>query len=96
MYIEAQIANQSIIFNFKSLLLYIWCIYVVIVLIDVFFLQVENLNLATNLENYYFYAMLIACKCTTFCKKMDCDTKSEAPYLATTFNNGLILFTTNK
>ncbi len=26
-------------------------------------LQVDNLNLATNLENYFFNAMLIACKC---------------------------------
>ncbi len=29
-----------------------------------FFLQVENINLATNLENYYFYVMLMARKCT--------------------------------
>ncbi len=48
-------------------------------------LQVENLNLATNLENYCFYAMLVTCKCTTLCKKMNCDAKSESPYLTTTF-----------
>ncbi len=47
-------------------------------------LQVENLNLATNLENYCFYAMLIACKCMALCKKLNCDTKSEPPYFATT------------
>jgi hypothetical protein len=47
-------------------------------------LQVDNLNLVTNLKNYCFYAMLIACKCTPFCKKLDCNTKSESPYLATT------------
>ncbi len=35
------------------------------------FLQVENLNLATNLENYCFYTMLKACKCMSFCKKPD-------------------------
>ncbi len=42
-----------------------------------FILQVENLNLATNLENYCFYAMLVACKCITLCKEMDCDAKNE-------------------
>jgi hypothetical protein len=46
--------------------------------------QVDNLNLATNLENYCFYAMLIACKSMPLCKKLDCDAKSEPPYLATT------------
>ncbi len=48
------------------------------------FFQVENLNLGTNLKNYCFYAMLIACKCTPLCKKLDCDIKSEPPYFATT------------
>ncbi len=38
-------------------------------------LQVENLNLVTNLENYCFCAMLIACKRMPLCKKLDCDTK---------------------
>ncbi len=47
-------------------------------------LQVDNLNLVTNLKNYCFYAMLIACKCMRFYKKMDCEAKSESPYLATT------------
>ncbi len=47
-------------------------------------LQVENLNIATNLENYCFYAMLIACKCMPLCKKLDYNAKSEPPYLATT------------
>jgi hypothetical protein len=28
--------------------------------------------------------MLIACKCTPFCKKLDYDAKSEPLYLATT------------
>jgi hypothetical protein len=49
-----------------------------------FLLQVENLNLATNLDNYYFNAMLIASKCTPLYKKLDCDAKNEPPYLATT------------
>jgi hypothetical protein len=44
-------------------------------------LQGGNLNLATNLENYCFYDMLIACKCTPLCKKLGYDTKNE-PYLA--------------
>jgi hypothetical protein len=47
-------------------------------------LQVENLNLATNLEDYYFNAMLIACKCMPLCKKMDYNAKNEALYLTTT------------
>jgi hypothetical protein len=45
--------------------------------------QVDNLNLASNLENY-FYAMLTTCKCMPFYKKLDFDTKSEPLYLATT------------
>jgi hypothetical protein len=47
-------------------------------------LQIDNQNLATNLKNYYFNAMLIACKCTPLYKKLDYDTKNEPPYLATT------------
>jgi len=85
MYIKAQTINQSIFFNFKSPLLYIWCIYVVIFLNICVFLQVDNLNLSTSLKNYSFYAMLITCKCTPFYKKLDCDVKSEPPYLVTTF-----------
>jgi hypothetical protein len=84
MYIEAQTTNQSIFFNFKSPLLYIWCIYVANVFNKCFFLQVGNLNLAANLENYCFYVMLIVCKCMQLCKKLDCNLKSEPPYLATT------------
>ncbi len=84
MYREAKIANQPIFFNFKSSLLYIWCIYVAIYCYKCFFLQVGNLNLATNLENYYFCVMLIVCKYTPLCKKLDCDFKSESPYLAIT------------
>jgi len=83
MYIEAQIVNQSIFFNFKSSLLYIWCIYIAIFFYRCLFLQVDNLNLVTNLE-FFFNVMLIACKCMPFCKKLDCDTKNEPPYLATT------------
>jgi hypothetical protein len=36
-----------------------------------FFFQVDNFTLATNLENYCFYAMLIVCKCTPLCKTWD-------------------------
>jgi hypothetical protein len=36
------------------------------------------------LENDCSCAMLITCKCTPFCEKLDCDTKSEPPYHATT------------
>jgi purine-cytosine permease-like protein len=39
MYIEAQTTNQSIFSNFKSLLLYIFTIYVAIFFIDVFFFK---------------------------------------------------------
>ncbi len=86
MYIDAETSNQSIFFNFKSPLLYIWCIYVAIFFTYVFFLllQVENLNLVTNLESYYFYALLITCKSTPLCKKLDYDVKNEPPHLATT------------
>jgi hypothetical protein len=59
-------------------------IYVANVFYKCLLLQVENLNLATNLENSFFYAMLVACKCMPLCKKLDCDAKSEPPYLATT------------
>jgi hypothetical protein len=75
MYIEAQTTNQSIFFNLKSPLLYVWCIYVIVFLNKCHFLQVENQDLATNLENYYFYAMLIKCKCMPLYKKLDCDAK---------------------
>ncbi len=46
-------------------------------------LQVDNLNLATNLEFFCFYAMLIAFKCTSLCKKLDYYSKNVPPYLAT-------------
>ncbi len=49
-----------------------------------FLLQVNNLNLATNLENNCFYAMVITCKCTPLYKKLDCDTKNKPPCFATT------------
>jgi len=66
MYIEAKTTNQSIFFNFKSPLLYIWCIYVTMFFYRCLILQVENLNLTTNLENYCFYVMLITRKCMPF------------------------------
>ncbi len=81
--IKAQTTNQSIFFNFKNPLLYVWSIHVVIFFNRCPLLQVENLNLAINLENYCFNAMLITCKCTPLCKKLDCDAKNEPPYLAT-------------
>jgi hypothetical protein len=84
MYIKAQTTNQSIFFNLKSPTLYIWCIYVAIFFYKCLLLQVENINLVKNLKIYYFHAILIACKCTPLCKKLDCDAKSEPPYLATT------------
>ncbi len=77
MYIKTQTTN-------KSPILYIWCIYVANFSYRCFFLQVENLSLTTNLEDYCFYAMLITCKCMSFYKKLNCNTKSEPPYLATT------------
>jgi hypothetical protein len=83
MYIKAQTSNQSIFFNLQNQLLYIWCIHVFF-FIDVFFFKLKNLNIVTKLENYCLYAMLIACKCMSLCKKLDCDVKSEPPYLATT------------
>jgi len=51
--------------------------------IDKILLQVDNLNVVTNLEKYCFYAMLIICKCMPLCKKLNYDAKSEPPYLAT-------------
>jgi hypothetical protein len=44
-------------------------------------LQVENLNLTKNLENHYFLAMLIACKCTPLFKKLDMTQKVSHPIL---------------
>jgi hypothetical protein len=54
--------NQSIFFNFKHPLLYIWCIYVILYMcVGVcLLLQVNNLNLITNLALFLFYGMLIA------------------------------------
>jgi hypothetical protein len=75
MYIEAQRTNQAIFFNFKSIIIYL--VYICCNFINIcFFLKVENLNLATNLEDDYFYAMLITCKCTPLCEKLDCNVKS--------------------
>jgi hypothetical protein len=65
-------------------------IYLVYVCCNFFYkclLQVENLNLTTNFENYCFYVMLIAYKCTRLCKKLNCNAKSEPPYLATTHHD---------
>jgi hypothetical protein len=68
MHVYKGINNKLVhVFNLKSPLLYIWCIYVAIFFNKFFLLQIENLNLATNLENYCFYAMLIACKCMPLC-----------------------------
>jgi len=58
-------------------------------------LQVDNLNLTINLEIYCFYAMLITCKCTPLCKKVDCDTKNEPPYFTTTLHSTLNIFVQN-
>jgi hypothetical protein len=70
----------------KSIIIYL--VYICYSFLNCFFLlQVNNLNLATNLENYYFYAMLITWKCTPLCKKLICDAKSEPPYLATTLQH---------
>jgi hypothetical protein len=85
MYIGAQTTNQSI-FSTLKVHYYIFGVYMLQYLFtNVFFLQVEYLNLAIYLEKYYFNAMFIACKCMQFYKKLDCDTKSEPPYFATTF-----------
>jgi len=83
MYIEAQTTKQSI-FSTSKVHYYIFGVYMLQFFFNSLFLQVDNLNLATNLENYCFYAMLIASKCTPLCKKLDCDIKSEPHYLATT------------
>ncbi len=76
MYIKAQTRNQSIYFNFKSPLLYIWCIYVAIF---------KNRCLLLNLTTHYcFYVMLITCKCMPLYKKIDWHTKNQPPYLTIT------------
>jgi hypothetical protein len=70
------------IFQFQKSII----VYLVYICYNVFhkcLLQVDNLNLATNLENYCFYAMLITCKCMPLYKILDCDAKSEPPYLTT-------------
>jgi hypothetical protein len=92
MYIKAQTINQSIFFNFKSLLLYIWCIYVANFFYRCFLLQVEVLKSSQKVRNYCFNAMLITCKCMPFCKKLDYNTKNEPPYLATTLLQSLARF----
>jgi hypothetical protein len=51
---KAQIENQSIFFNFKSPLLYIWSMYVTFFLYKFFFIEIENLNLITNLAFFDF------------------------------------------
>jgi hypothetical protein len=38
-----------------------------------------------------FYAMLIACKCTPFCKKLDCDTKNGPHDLTTTLTSQYLM-----
>jgi hypothetical protein len=38
-------------------------------------IQIENINLITNLSYCWFYGMLIACRCITFYKKLYCDVK---------------------
>jgi hypothetical protein len=43
-----------------------------------------------SLKNYHFYAMLIACKCTTLFKKLDCNAKSEPSNFATTLGNNFM------
>jgi hypothetical protein len=65
------------IFQFKSPLLYIWCVYVAIFFYRCFLLLMKNL------KSDCFYTMLIACKCMPLYKKLDCNTKSEPPYFAT-------------
>ncbi len=36
--------------------------------------------------------MLITCKCTPLCKKLDCNTKNEPPYFVTTLHSALNIF----
>jgi len=72
------------IFQPKKIHHYIFDVYMLAFFYKNIFLQVDNLNLVTNLKKYCFYAMLIACKCTPSCKKLDCNAKSEPPYFVTT------------
>jgi hypothetical protein len=60
MYIEAQTINQSIFFNFKSSLLYIWCIYVII------FWKSKSSH---KFEKLLFLCHVITCKCMPLYKK---------------------------
>jgi hypothetical protein len=34
--------------------------------------------------DFFFNAMLLACKCMPLCKKLDCDVHNESPYFVTT------------
>jgi hypothetical protein len=43
-------------------------------------------------NQFIFNAMLIACKCMSLCKKLDCDIKSEPPYHVTTLHRKEISF----
>ncbi len=52
------------------------------------FIQVDNLNIITNLENYWFYGMLITHK------KLDCDAKNEWPF-GTTWTTRITIATSN-
>jgi len=47
------------------------------------FIQVDDLNITTNLAYYWFYGMLIACK------KLNCDAKNERPYFGTTWRTSI-------
>jgi hypothetical protein len=46
-------------------------------------IQVDNLNLVTNLAYCWFHDVSITCKYTTLCKKLHYDIGSEPTYLTT-------------
>jgi hypothetical protein len=53
------------------------------------FIQVDNLNIITNLAYYWFYGMLITHK------KLDCDAKNEWPYFGMTWKTSITSATSN-
>jgi hypothetical protein len=83
MHVYKGINNKPVhIFQLQKSIIYVWCIYVVIFFYRCFFLQVDNLNLATNLENYFLNVILMTCKkCMARYKRLNRDAKVSHPIL---------------
>ncbi len=85
MHVYRSINNKSVhVFQLQKSI----TIYLVYICCNLFLkcllLLFENLNLATNLDYFCFFTMLIACNCMPLYKTLNCNAKNEPPYLATT------------